>query len=181
MSSTAQNTRLGIIADTHGQLHPRLPELFSGVDAILHAGDIGKASVLEKLREIAPVHAVAGNVDDFRLGDAGEDLLVEIAGSRIYLRHIIGRPHRLDPAAAGAIARLRPEIIVFGHSHLPHDEVVDGVLFFNPASAGPRRFDYPRSVGFLEKRRGGWRGRHVALDGRDEAIVKRMNQLSRGS
>lgn len=172
--------RLGIISDTHGRIHPRITELFQGVDAILHAGDIGGEDVLLYLEKIAPVTAVAGNIDGFRCGNAGEFARFEHDGSSILLVHILDRPHaprsevkeRMKSAAASAV--------VFGHSHLPHDEVIGDVLYFNPASAGPRRFDYPTSVGFLEWTNGKWNGRHAALDERsEEALIRTMNQLSR--
>ena len=72
------------------------------------------------------------------------------------------------------------DLVVFGHSHLPHDEVVGGARYFNPASAGPRRFDYPTSVGIVERRDSDWETKHIALDDRSiEALKVRMNQLSR--
>ena len=77
------------------------------------------------------------------------------------------------------LRRQPADVVLFGHSHLPHDERVDGVWYFNPASAGPRRFDYPVSVGIFEKTRGRWRARHVPLDARSAgALQAHMNQLS---
>ena len=177
--------RIGVISDTHGRLHPRVPELFRGTDHILHAGDIGSEEVLVALRALAPVTAVAGNVDDFQLGDAGETARVTLGGLRFFLTHILPRPGDLGDAVRAEFERAPgtgPDVVIFGHSHLPHDEHLNDTWFFNPASAGPRRFDYPCSVGFFEKRDGCWRAWHVGLDDRSSAVLasgKHMNQLSR--
>ena len=168
-------TRIGVIADTHGLVHPQLAVVFAGVDHILHAGDIGGAHVLEALRAIAPVTAVLGNNDDA----TGEDIVRKKLGSlRVLLTHILPRPSRLAPAVAASLKTSKADVVIFGHSHLPHNERVDGVLYFNPASAGPRRFDLPKSVGMLEQVDGEWRATHIALDERSVgALKKRMNQM----
>jgi uncharacterized protein len=172
-------TRIGVIADTHGKLDPLVESLFAGVDHVIHAGDIGGEAILERLRAIAPLTAVAGNIDGFSCGDAGVEASVEIGGAAIYVIHIVGRPRRPEQEVRVAIETLAPDLIVFGHSHLPHDEIVDGVLFFNPASAGPRRFDYPRAVGIIEIDRGRPQGRHIPLDERSAAALEvYMNALS---
>lgn len=163
-------TRVGIISDTHGVVHPRVTEVFAGVEAILHAGDIGGMRVIRELERIAPVVFIPGNLDGV------EDAVrrVTIAGTRVLLTHILPRPRKLAPHISRSLRGAPADLVVFGHSHLPHDEVVDGIRFFNPASAGPRRFDYPVSVGLLED----GVARHVALDERSEgALAKRMNQL----
>ncbi|HSP33755.1 MAG TPA: metallophosphoesterase family protein [Thermoanaerobaculia bacterium] len=164
-------TRIGVIADTHGLLRPEVLEVFQGVDHILHAGDIGGDDVIGALRAIAPVTFVAGNNDD----DDGYAIVRKtIGGTRILLTHILPRPRAVRGEVREALAGV--DLVLFGHSHLPHNEVVGGVRFFNPASAGPRRFDYPVSVGIVE----GGEARHVALDARSRgALKKRMNQLSR--
>jgi putative phosphoesterase len=169
--------RIGIISDTHGVVHPRVADVFASVDAIVHAGDVGGAHVLDALRALAPVTFVEGNIDD----GAGEGIVrTTLGGLRILLTHVLPRPHA---AAARVMRSLRGEpadLVVFGHSHLPHDELVNGVRYFNPASAGPRRFDYPVSLGIVEMRDGAWETKHVPLDERStEALQKRMNQLSR--
>ena len=162
-----------MIADTHGVLHPQVADLFAGVEHIIHAGDVGGDAILDALRELAPVTSVAGNNDD---ASGYEVARVAAAGMRIVVTHILPRPRKPGQHVRDALARERADVVVFGHSHLPHDEVIDGVRFFNPASAGPRRFDYPRAVGILE----GGRAYHVALDERSvEALKQRMNQLSR--
>ena len=174
--------RIGVISDTHGLLRPEALSALRGADHLLHGGDIGGEEVLAALREIAPVTAVAGNVDGFRCGDARETARVELDGVRFYLTHILDRPHRPRPEVQAELRLERADVVVFGHSHLPHDEVLSGVRFFNPASAGPRRFDYPVSVGMLEVRRGRVTGsRFIALDARSESALERhMNQLSGG-
>lgn len=165
--------RLGIISDTHGIVHPRIADVFASVDAIVHAGDIGGGHVLDALRALAPVTFVEGNVDD----GAGEGIVrANLGGFRILLTHVLPRPH----APADRIVRsLRDEpadLVVFGHSHLPHDEWIGGVRYFNPASAGPRRFDYPVSVGLVAD----GVATHIPLDERSrDALARRMNQLSR--
>ena len=173
--------RIGVISDTHGLLRPEALSALRGADHLLHGGDIGGEEVLAALRQIAPLTAVAGNVDGFRCGEARETARVELDGVRFYLTHILDRPNRPRPEVQAELRRERADVVVFGHSHLPHDEVLSGVRFFNPASAGPRRFDYPVSVGMLEVRRGRVVGsRFVALDARSEAALQRhMNQLTR--
>jgi putative phosphoesterase len=164
---------IGIISDTHGLLRPEALAALRGVDHIVHAGDIGGMEIIRTLEEIAPVTFVEGNNDS---GDGTDVVRATIAGLRILVTHILPRPHAL---ARGVIASLRDasaDVVIFGHSHLPHDEVIDGVRFFNPASAGPRRFDYPVAVGIIDGRG----ARHVALDERSvEALKRRMNQLSK--
>jgi hypothetical protein len=121
-------------------IRPEALAALQGVDAILHAGDIGGQHVIEALSEIAPVTFVRGNNDDSN----GYDVVrVTIGDQRILLTHIY-RPELLQQEA---------DIIVFGHSHQPRNEVIDGVLLFNPASAGPRRFKLPVMVGIIEGKR----------------------------
>jgi putative phosphoesterase len=166
--------RIGVISDTHGLLRPEALAALRGVDAIVHAGDIGGMSIIRELGAIAPVTYVLGNNDDAEGYDIAR---ATIAGVRLLVTHILPRPHA---PARGVVASLRAEpadVVVFGHSHLPHNEVIGGVRFFNPASAGPRRFDYPVAVGVIDGRG----ARHVALDQRSvEALKRRMNQLSGG-
>jgi putative phosphoesterase len=170
-------TRIGVIADTHGVVHPGVAALFAHVDHVIHAGDIGGAHVLAALGKLAPVTSVKGNNDDAD----GEDIVrVAIGGLRVLLTHVLPRPHAPAARVVESLRRRPADLVVFGHSHLPHDEVIDDVRYFNPASAGPRRFDYPVAVGLFEKHGSEWRGMHVALDERSsDALKKRMNQLSR--
>jgi uncharacterized protein len=164
--------RIGIIADTHGFLHPRVVEVFANVDHIVHAGDVGGEHVLRALRALAPVTFVRGNNDQ----DDGLAIVRRtICGKTLLITHILPRPHELRSEVAASLHGAPAELVVFGHSHLPHNEVIDGVRFFNPASAGPRRFDYPISVGIVD----GEEIMHVALDERSvTALQRRMNQLS---
>lgn len=172
--------RIGIISDTHGLLRQEVHAAFAGVDHILHGGDIGSEEVLLELRTIAPVTAVAGNVDGFRLGDAGETARVTLGGLRFYLTHILDQPHRLRREVESDLRREPADVVIFGHSHLPHDEKIGEVWYFNPASAGPRRFDLPLSVGLLDDASGSWQARHIPLDLRSAgALAKEMNRLSR--
>jgi putative phosphoesterase len=171
--------RIGVISDTHGLLRPEVFDAFRGVDHILHSGDIGGEDVLEELKAIAPVTACAGNVDGFRCGDAGETARATLGGLSFLLVHVLDRPHKPRREVIDELRRDPPDVVIFGHSHLPHDERVGGVWYFNPASAGPRRFDYPVSVGIFSREQGQWRARHVPLDARSgRALEAHMNQLS---
>jgi putative phosphoesterase len=169
--------RIGVVADTHGRVHPGLAKLFADVDHIVHAGDIGGQHVLDALRALAPVTSVDGNNDHA----TGEEIVRTKLGTlRLLLTHILPRPHKLAPRIVASLREEPADIVIFGHSHLPHNEVVEGVRYFNPASAGPRRFSYPISAGLFEKRGREWQAMHVALeDGSVEALQKWMNQLSR--
>jgi putative phosphoesterase len=136
--------RIGIISDTHGLLRPEALAALAGVDAILHAGDVGGVEILERLRQIAPVTAIRGNVDGFGpCSQLPETEVVEFAGSSMYMLHDV-QALDLDPAAASFAA------VISGHSHQPKILTHKGVLYFNPGSAGPRRFSLPVSLGFLD-------------------------------
>jgi putative phosphoesterase len=135
--------RIGVISDTHGLLRPEALEALGGVDRIVHAGDIGAPEVLAQLAALAPVTAVRGNNDRgawARRLPRTEALAV--GGVRLYVLHDL---HELDlePRAAGFAA------VISGHSHRPGQEARGGVLYFNPGSAGPRRFRLPVSIGRL--------------------------------
>ena len=161
--------RVGIIADTHGLLRPEAIAVLDGVDHIIHAGDIGGDEILRALREIAPVTFVRGNNDE---DDGYGTKRVELGGTRFLVTHILPRPSEPRPEITKMLRST--DVVVFGHSHLPHNEVLGGVRFFNPASAGPRRFDYPVSVGIVDD----GEAMHIALDERSrKALVERMNQL----
>jgi putative phosphoesterase len=170
-------TRIGVVSDTHGRFHPALNDVFANVDHIVHAGDIGGARIIEALSALASVTAVEGNNDDA----TGEEIVRAKLGTlRILLTHILPRPHELAPRVTESLRAQPADVVIFGHSHLPHNEVVTGVRYFNPASAGPRRFSYPVSAGLLEKRGREWKALHVALDDRSvEALNRWMNQLSK--
>jgi putative phosphoesterase len=134
---------LGVISDTHGLLRPKAVEALRGSDRILHAGDIGAPEILEALAKIAPVTAVRGNVDTASWARAlPETEVVEASGMSIYILHDRSQLD-LKPEAAGF------RVVIYGHSHQPKIEEKNGVLYFNPGSAGPRRFHLPVSVGRL--------------------------------
>jgi putative phosphoesterase len=164
--------RIGVIADTHGLLRPEVLHVFENVDHIIHAGDIGDDLIIAELKKLAPVTFVRGNNDD---ATGYEIKRVAVGELRILVTHILPRPSDIGKNVRAALQKKPADVVVFGHSHLPHNEVIDGVRFFNPASAGPRRFDYPVSIGIIEDDRA-W---HVPLDERSAgALKKRMNQLS---
>ena len=132
---------VGVISDTHGQLRREAVEALCRVDRILHAGDVGDPEILDALGQIAPVTAVRGNVDTESWAQAlPETEIVELGGVSIYMRHDLGQLD-LKPGAVGI------GVVVYGHSHQPKIEEKNGVLYFNPGSAGPRRFNLPVSVG----------------------------------
>lgn len=139
---------IGVIADTHGLLRPQVFDVFSGVDRILHAGDIGRdEGILTELGALAPVDAVYGNTDGFPLSERLPEWQILTFGRvRVFLTHICGGParFRLDWPGIGEI-----EAAVFGHSHKPLVQRENGILFLNPGSAGPKRFSLPISVGLL--------------------------------
>jgi hypothetical protein len=135
--------RVGVISDTHGLLRAAALDALRGSDLLIHGGDIGSPEILSQLQTIAPVRSVRGNNDR---APWGKQLpltdVIELGSSLIYLVHDIADLD-LDPVAAGIGA------VVFGHSHKPTQRRERGVLFFNPGSAGPRRFRLPVSVGRL--------------------------------
>ena len=132
---------VGVISDTHGLLRPEAVAALQGSDYIIHAGDVGDPAILKRLKEIAPVTAVRGNVDR---GSWAKKILetnvLEINGLSIYVLHDLNQLD-LNPEAAGFSA------VVSGHSHMPKQETKNGVLYFNPGSAGPKRFKLPVTVG----------------------------------
>jgi putative phosphoesterase len=149
---------IGVISDTHGLLRPEALAALAGVERILHAGDIGNAAVLAALSAVAPVTAVRGNNDHGPWAQAvPESAVVEVAGQQLYMLHDLGLLD-LDPAAAGFAA------VIAGHSHRPANERRGGVLYFNPGSAGPRRFTLPIAVGRLRISGAGVTGEIVPLE-----------------
>ena len=130
---------VGLISDTHGLLRPEAVEQLRGVDRIIHAGDVGRIEILAALRSIAPVTAVRGNVDSGPCSILPVRETVEVSGHRI---HVIHDLDDLDPDEHVAA-------VIFGHTHKPVVKEVDGVLYVNPGSAGPRRFSLPISLARL--------------------------------
>jgi hypothetical protein len=149
MAQTIKAIRIGVIAGTHGLFDPAIRRHFRGVDHILHAGDIGDRSVIEQLEQIAPVTAVSGNVDGFEKSGLPTEIIVDLAGRRIAIRHILYEGGKLTKDGRAFLDRERPDICVFGHTHQPKREWLGGTLLFNPGSAGPKRFKLPRGLGLL--------------------------------
>ncbi len=147
--------KIGILSDTHGLLRPEVKPALAGVDLILHLGDVGKISILEELESLAPVTAIRGNVD--REGPCAklpETDVVLAEGRYLYMLHDLKTLH-LDPAAGKFAA------VLYGHTHVPGSFTKKGVLYFNPGSCGPRRFELPVTIGLLT----------VTADGKLEAQV----------
>jgi putative phosphoesterase len=138
--------KIGIISDTHGFLDPQIKKLFAGVDHILHAGDIGDAFIAFELEQIAPVTAVVGNTD---LGLSFKETEVVMLADKKFLVHHIVNPLALMDKVAARIAREKPDLVVFGHTHKKFAGTVNGVLFFNPGYAGKPKFGTERSVAIL--------------------------------
>jgi uncharacterized protein len=135
---------VGILSDTHGLMRPEALDALSGSNLIIHAGDVGAPEVLEKLRGIAPVFAVRGNVDTQAWADQLPNTqIVPVGVHKFYVLHNIS-DLAVDPVEAGVAA------VVFGHSHKPSIETRNGVLYLNPGSAGPRRFKLPICVARVE-------------------------------
>lgn len=135
--------KIGVVSDTHGLLRPEVLPALEGVQQIVHLGDVGKPSILSALEEIAPVTAVRGNID--REGPCArlpETEVVLIEGRYVYMLHDLKQLH-LDPAAGKFAA------VLSGHTHVPNFFTKKGVLYFNPGSCGPRRFELPVTVGLL--------------------------------
>jgi len=136
--------RVGIVSDTHGLLRQEAIAALRGSDLIIHAGDIGCADVLEQLRDLAPTHAVRGNIDTQPWAMHLPETSLVIAGrQRLFVLHNISQLE-VDPLRAGYNA------VVFGHSHRALAEIRDKVLFLNPGSAGPRRFRLPVTIARLD-------------------------------
>jgi uncharacterized protein len=134
---------IGVISDTHGLLREQAVAALQGSEYIIHAGDIGAPEIVDQLAQIAPVTAVRGNVD--RAGWAKkipETAVIELGGTSIYILHKL-QDLDLKPEAAGF------RVVVSGHTHIPKQDIKNGVLYFNPGSAGPRRFRLPVTVGRL--------------------------------
>ena len=149
---------VGIISDTHGLLRPEALEYLRGAKHIIHAGDIGSPEIVPALEQIAPVTAIRGNVDVQPWARRfAETEVIELGGFHIYVIHDVNALD-LNPAAAGFAA------VISGHSHKPAQSSKDGVLYFNPGSAGPHRFSLPASIGRLEVGRDGIRASLHLLD-----------------
>ncbi len=177
--------KVAIVSDTHGYLDPQLPELLRGADEILHAGDVGTAAVLDELGAIAPTHAVRGNVDPESLG-LPPTLTRRVEGVEIYMLHELPKPQSvvqkwaetlpLEGKSAEHCRRFFAEfpetcrVVIFGHSHEPCALTLGGILFFNPGSAGKKRFSLPRCLGLLEISSQGVRATFRGLERYNEGL-----------
>ena len=135
--------KVGVVSDTHGLLRPEVLPALAGVERILHLGDVGDPAILKSLEKLAPVTAIRGNIDrDGPCSRLPETEVLLLEGHYIYMLHDVQTLH-LDPAAAKFAA------VLYGHSHKPHIAHRKGVLYFNPGSCGPRRFELPVTIGLL--------------------------------
>jgi len=149
---------VGVISDTHGSLREDARQALIGVDRIIHAGDIGSDQLLDILESIAPVTAVRGNSDfNGRASKLPRTELVQFGQAAVYVLHDLNALD-LDPKAAGFAA------VIHGHTHRPEQQDRQGVLFFNPGSAGPRRMSLPISLGKLFIKGAKVRAEHTFLE-----------------
>jgi hypothetical protein len=150
--------RIGVISDTHGLLRPEAADALRGCELVIHAGDIGTPDVIDALRGVAPVVAVRGNNDRGAWARRiPRSLRIPIGETSIYVLHDV-KELVFDPRKKGI------RVVVSGHSHRPVAENRDGVLYLNPGSAGPRRFNLPVSVARLEISGGEVRARLLRID-----------------
>lgn len=156
MSQT--NHRIAVLSDTHGLLRPEVAEVLRTCEVILHGGDINSRRILDELEAIAPVYVVRGNNDKEWAQGMAQELAVTLFGLRIYMIHNKKQAH-MDPAET--------DIFVYGHSHKYEEKTVDGVLYLNPGSCGPRRFHQPVTMAVLEvwEDTGQWRVEKIDLTG----------------
>lgn len=137
---------LGLISDTHGLIRPGVHAALTGVELILHAGDVGGSAILDELRRIAPVKAVLGNTDPPGEPGLAEEIVLEVGGLRVHVSH----GHEVgSPTPAKLAVRYDADVVVYGHTHRPLVTQHDGRLFVNPGAAGAKRFNISPSVGKL--------------------------------
>ena len=136
-------TTVGILSDNHSDWPLHIAESLAGVDAIIHAGDIGPYKLVQDMEAIAPTTAVLGNTD----GDMpiNESAVVMLDGKKFFVQHIVD-PHRLQATLRERLKRIEPDVVVFGHTHMPFCETLGGVLFLNPGSVTQPRGDYRPSM-----------------------------------
>jgi uncharacterized protein len=148
-------TLIGLISDTHGLLRPSALRAMQGAELIIHAGDVGNPAILDALRKIAPIVVVRGNVDTEQWAEALPITAVAEAGAiQIYVLHDV-KQLDLNPKTAGF------SIVVSGHSHQPGQTERDGVIYINPGSAGPRRFQLPITVARLDLKQRPWKAAFI--------------------
>ena len=139
--------RIGLISDTHGYLDPRVEGLFAGVEHILHAGDIGYASIIMQLEGIAPALAVLGNNDS--MPEFRESERIELGGYKFLIHHIVNPSHPSE-ILQRLLSRERPDFVIFGHSHRVADQATGGVRYLNPGYSGKPKLGLERTVAVLE-------------------------------
>jgi putative phosphoesterase len=149
--------KIGIISDTHGLLRPEAVQALQGVALIIHAGDVGDPEILTKLKRIAPVFAVRGNVDtDAWAEELPMTTVVEAGRASFYVLHNL-RELDLKPGAA------KFDFVISGHTHRAEQLERNGVVYLNPGSAGPRRFDLPVTLALLDLARRPWDAEFIRL------------------
>ncbi len=149
------SVRLCVLSDTHGRLPQEVVKFCEGADYILHAGDVGSDFILPTLENIAPLICVLGNVDV--PGLAAVRSKITLAGWRIMVQHVVWRQGELSLEFQELLRKNEADLVVFGHTHRPLCKMVDEVVFFNPGSCGPKRFELPRTVGeVILNASGGW-------------------------
>ena len=142
--------RIGVIADTHGLFDPAIVQHFPHADHLVHAGDIGQPTVLQRLKDIAPVTAVSGNVAGYEESGVPSEAIIELAGIRIAIRHMLYASGKRTTGGRAVLDRTRPDICVFGHKHQPMSALLDDTLLLYPGAAGPKRFTLPRMLGWIK-------------------------------
>lgn len=144
--------RIGVVSDTHGRLRPEVFELLAGVDLILHGGDVGGDHLLTELEAIAPVKAVTGNVDGHPTPDRPLEQRLETPAARIAMAHghLPEAPSTDLTRMAAHFADFHPDVIVYGHSHIPKLERIGNTWLFNPGAAGPARFGRGPTLGLIQ-------------------------------
>ncbi len=148
---------VGVISDTHGLLRPEAAQALHGSDLIIHAGDVGNSDIIAELKTIAPLFVVRGNIDkEAWANDLPANQVVQFGYSSIYVIHDL-HDLDLDPEAAGFSA------VITGHTHRAHEYRKGKVLFLNPGSAGPKRFDLPITLARLNVEKEPWRVEFIPL------------------
>jgi putative phosphoesterase len=163
--------KIGVISDTHGLFDPAISLHFAGVDHIVHAGDIGRLEVIDRLKTVAPVTAISGNVDGFEASGFPREVVMTIAGRRIALYHRLYEGGRMTTEGRAFLHRAGADICVFGHTHRPVIERRDDLLLFNPGSAGPKRFKLSRGIGMLLLYRDAVDPVHIVLPDRADSLL----------
>ena len=141
---------IGVLADTCGELHPRIPHIFQGMDYILHCGGIGHPGILEELSNLSPVTGVLGSTDDAAEYPLGSSLFRDDWGLPLVVSYDIGSPSRPNEEAQRLLSVHNPKVLIYGHSGEPFNAAVADRLWFNPGSASRRDGKIPASVGILE-------------------------------